>query len=232
MKQVFATSPRLAGFMATAVAAAVLAPQLALAAPVRGSLKAAPRTQNTEQLGFTRTRVSGPSARISSMTQDIGLFFKVEESLPIPKPEAPMTMEFKGLELVPDVATCAVDASVTITNAETTAVTLLVGTESVRLEPGATHQYECTVGDAQRRVRVKEWPHVRGLVFVGEVGVAVAHDEEGNFKLVAPDGKYQLLLVSRDGVLTTRPVEVRGSSVNLGTIDLEATTSADGSEAP
>ncbi len=232
MKQVFATSPKLAGFMAMAVAAALLAPETASAAPVRGRVKSAPRTQGSEQLGYTRTRVAAASERMTQMTQDVALFLKVEESLPIPKPEAHLMMEFKGLQLVPDVATCAVDATVVLKNSEAQDVTILIGKDEVRLAAGATHEYECTVGDAQRRVRVKEWPHVRALVFVGEVGVSGAPVAQGNFRLAAPDGKYELLITSRDGVLTSRAVEVRGSTVNLGEIDLNVTEGQTGSEAP
>ncbi|CAN0571389.1 unnamed protein product, partial [Laminaria digitata] len=57
-------------------------------------------------------------------------------------------------------------------------------------------------------------------------------DAQGNFRLAAPDGKYELLITSRDGVLTSRAVEVRGSTVNLGEIDLNVTEGQTGSEAP
>ncbi len=219
--------------MALAVALVIAPIGSATAAPIRGVIKAVPHVDRSEQLGFTHTRVTSASQARSALTQAVALFLKVKESLPIPKPEAIIKMELTGLQLVPNVATCAVDSKLHIVNAESFAVTLQVGTDSVRLESGASHEYECTVGEPDRRVRVKEWPHVRGLVYVGEVGVAAMPQANGSFRMLAPDGKYELVIVSRDGVVATRPVEVSGSSVNLKTIDL--TAAADGqpeSEAP
>lgn len=202
------------------------------AAPIRGRLEAPPHEERAEQLGFTRTRVAGPSKRLEGLVKDTALFLKVEESLPIPKPEEATKIVVRGLRLVPDVAACAVDATVEIENAEQEPVTVLVGGLELRIDPGATRAYECTVGDSQRSVRVAEWPHVRGTVFVGEVGVAAAPDERGNFVMSAPNGKYELLVVGRDGVLTSRPVEVDGASVSIGTIDLTGGVAAQESGAP
>lgn len=234
MKQVFATHP-LATASIGLVALVVIGPiGSAEAAPIRGVIKMAAHVDRSEQLGFTHTRVTSASEVRATLTQAVALFLKVNESLPIPKPEITAKIELTGLQLVPNIATCAVDSKMQIVNSESSAVTLQVGTDSVRLEAGATHEYECTVGEPDRRVRVKEWPHVRGLIYVGEVGVAAMPEANGSFRMLAPDGKYELLIVSRDGVVTTLPVEVSGSSVNLKTIDL--TAAADdgqpGSEAP
>lgn len=203
----------------------------ATAAPVRGSVQDAPAKVQPELLGFTRTRVAGPSTQLAEAPRFTAIFLQVEESLPIPKPEVPTQMSIQGLRLVPDIATCAVDSKVDIVNDDATAVTVLVGDLELKLEPGERRSYECTVGDPQRAVRIKEWPHVRGTVYVGEVGVAASIDERGNFALAAPDGKYALLVINRDGVVERRAVEVKGAAVNVGRIDLAAETEA-GSEAP
>lgn len=189
------------------------------AAPVRGKVEALPTTQRVDSMmGYTRTRVAGP-AKTAVAGEDYALFLKVLESLPIPKPEESPRVEVRGLRLVPHVAACATDGQLVFVNTQAISVTLKLAGEEVALAPGDTYTYECTAGEPQRRVRVKEWPHIRGLVYVGEVGVAGRVDDRGAFTLVAPDGKYELLLMTRDGVVAKRPVEIAGSSVDVGTID-------------
>jgi hypothetical protein len=226
MKQVFATRPKAALPLALAAAAA-LCPAPVYSAPVRGRIEALPRAASSEVLGYTKTRVSGPSPALKAQLADGAVFLKVETSLPIPKPEQYPRVELRGLRLVPDVAACAVDGKVTFANLQGETVTLRLGQgEEVRLNADATYDYECTAGESLRRVRVKEWPHIRGLVYVGEVGVAGALDARGAFTLSAPDGKYELQVLNNDGLVTTKKVEVKGASVDVGTITLTPGTEA------
>ena len=227
MKQVFATRPKAALHLALA-AAALLCPAAARSAPVRGRVAAPPRPVHSEVLGYTKTRVGGPSPLLKTQVSDTALFLKVQTSLPIPKPEQHPRVEIRGLQLVPSVAACAVDGKVTFVNLQPEVITLrLAGRADVRLQPEGTFDYECTAGEPARRARVAEWPHMRGLVYVGEVGVAGAPDPTGSFVLSAPDGQYELLVLNRDGVVTSKPVEVKGASVDVGAIELAAAPGAE-----
>lgn len=221
MKQVFATRP-LAALPVALAAATVFFPLSVRSAPVRGRVDAPRPPQMDGILGYTKTRVAGPSSALKDLRADVAVFLKVETSLPIPKPDQNSSVAVQGMRLVPDVATCAVDGRVTFTNLDPEAVTVRVGDVELRLAPEASQDFECTAGDALRSVRLKEWPHIRGLVFVGEVGVAGTLDARGAFNLSAPDGKYELEVVTRDGVIARRPLEVKGSTVDLGAIDLAA----------
>lgn len=218
---------------AVAVLMAPLKSPPATAAPVRGKIQAQRPEATTERLGYTRTQVAAPSERAAGQIADTALFLKVEESLPIPQPTEVNAIEVAGLRLVPNVATCAVDSAVRFVNSQKTEVTLKIGDDEIPLAPGASHDHECTAGNPQRTIRVKEWPHIRGLLYVGEVGVAGRPDARGSFNLIAPDGKYELLFIGRDGVLASRPVRIKGGSVDVGTVALDAGKDAkDGTESP
>ena len=64
---------------------------------------------------------------------------------------------------------------------------------------------------------------VKNLVVVGFMThMCINSTARGAFNLSAPDGKYELEVVTRDGVIARRPLEVKGSTVDLGAIDLAA----------
>jgi hypothetical protein len=63
---------------------------------------------------------------------------------------------------------------------------------------------------------------MRGLIFVGEVGVAGRPEGDGRFQISVPEGTYQLKVIGRDGVLTTKAVTVAKADVDLGAIEIGA----------
>lgn len=194
------------------------------AGPIRGTVTRAAVSVTHDSSGYVRTQVARPAAKIASLRADVSLFLKVKESLPIPTPTRHQSIRISGLRLVPDIATCAVDAQVTFHNDDAEPMTVEIGGKQLNVAPGQSQAYECTAGekggDEQREVRIKEWPHIRGSVFVGEVGVVAALDASGDFTMEAPKGQYELLIVNRNGVVVKRDIEVGPRVVDLGTIEL------------
>jgi hypothetical protein len=190
----------------------------ASAAQVRGSVQLPARALEAQVVGYTRTRLVAPSRAV--VRPAVALFLKVKDSLPLPAVTQHPTVRLYGLTLSPEVVSCAVDGKVTFQNDEPMPVTVRVGQDSLEtIAPGEARTYECTAGskaEDHRPVRVVGWRHMRGVVHVGEVGVAGLTGPEGDFALSAPVGRYELQVITSDGVAQRVDVEVRGADVDLG----------------
>jgi hypothetical protein len=203
--------------------AAWFAPPPAEAAKVKGTVKRKAFEHRDVTLGYTVTQIAARSKRLEARRQDVVLFLKVNTSLTLPEPSI-FEMHLRGMELHPEISVCSVDAKVSLVNEELRPVTIVVGGTEVSLGAGERKEYVCggiTGGGHEdlREVRVKEWPYVRGNIFVGEVGVFGTLREDGGFELEAPKGEYVLQVVGRDGVLAAKDVEVK-ADVDVGAIDL------------
>lgn len=200
-------------------------PATASAFWVRGAVVAPPVPPGSPVVSLVRLRVVAPSPLEAGRKQDVAVFLKVKTSLPLSAPKDRPSISLDGLRLWPDIAACAVDGKVDFTNPSKAPITVSVGaTDLGAIGPGETKTYECTVGsggDEIRPVRVAEWPHLRATVFVGEVGVPGIINDKGAFQLEAPQGSYELLLVTQDGVRMRQPVEV-AKDVDAGTLTVEA----------
>jgi hypothetical protein len=135
-------------------------------------------------------------------------------------------MRFRGLEIVPEISGCEVDAQVILVNEQSDPLTVSVGDENLGvLKPGEERTYTCTAikGNAEfelRPVRVKEWPHMRATIHLGDLGVVAQPDARGSFELNAVEGQYVLRVVGVLGNVAEKEVEVAKSDVDVGTIDL------------
>jgi len=214
-----------------------IAASLLYAAPVHGAevrgIISLPPEIALPTLGYTHTRVAAPSAAYRAARGEAAVFLRVKESLPLPPPSTKWPVKVSGLRIEPGVMACAVDESLEITNAEKTPVTLSIGGESLApIAPGATLTYLCQQAGPQK-VRVTEWPHVRGLVYVGEVGVSGVLKDDGKFSISAPDGQFTLGVVGVDGVLVEMPVVIAGKDVDVGKIEpKKGTQPAEAAPAP
>ena len=220
---------RLRSVLLSTVAIAATA-TAAEAARVRGSIRGPQIEVTGKLLGFTRTRVAAPAEGSTRQERPVALFLAVKngESLPIPAPTKHQIITLDGLRFSPNIASCASDAQVSFVNADREPVTLTVdGTELGTIAPGAQKTYVCSPGRADRVVRVKEWPHMRALVYVGEVGVADVPNDRGRFSLQAPRGVYELKVVSLAGVVMERDVTIEKSDVDLGRLEVAAPTGAE-----
>jgi hypothetical protein len=199
---------------------AALSPAEASAAQVRGSVQLPARALEAQVVGYTRTRLVAPSRAVARPAA--ALFLKVKDSLPLPAVTQHPTVRLYGLTLSPEVVSCAVDGKVVFQNDEPMPMTVRVGQDEVgTIAPGEARTYECTAGskaEDQRPVRVVGWRHMRGVVHVGEVGVAALAGPEGDFALSAPVGRYELQIITIDGVTQRAEVEVKGGDVDLGRV--------------
>lgn len=209
------------GLPLAAWVAALLFPAVAAAAQVRGVVDAPPSASVRGTLGYTRTRIAAPSQSSQSRRADVALYLMVKESLPIAPPDGPFPVAISGLRLQPSVAACVIDGKVSFTNHENVTMTVLIERKPfAELAPGQSKTYECNAVERDARtVQIKEWPHIRGVVFVGELGVVGQPNSNGAFSLIAPQGKYQLKVIGENGVLSERAIEVK-ADVDLGRIDL------------
>ncbi len=150
------------------------------------------------------------------------MFLAAKESGVIPVPSEPYKVTIAGLELIPKVAACVIDGKVSFTNEDRAPVTVLLDDHAATtLAPGQTFVYDCRPGSsALRKLRVKEWPHIRGVLFVGEVGVVGQVNAGGGFALAAPTGKYELQVIGDRGALTTKPVEIKAGDVDVGKLTI------------
>ena len=194
------------------------------AAAVKGSVTPPPKpVADAQMLGYTVTRVASPAETLEGAKKDVALFLRSKESLPIPPPKEHLEIAIRGMRLVPNVATCAVDAQVIFKNEEQEPVTVEVGKTKVGpIAPGETSVYECTAGEPEdpRPVRIPNWRHVSGLVYVAQSGVAGRPNERGYFSLNAPQGTYELQFVTAEGVAMRKEIEIVRSDVDVGTADL------------
>jgi hypothetical protein len=177
--------------------------------------------QDARTLGYTRTPVSRPAAR--TRRSDVAVFLEVENgnSLPLPTPNAKWPMRARGLRFEPSVVSCAVDEEVVLTNDDKAPINVTVGeTQLGEIGAGKSKNFKCARGGTNA-VRVAEWNHMRGAIFVGELGVAGRPDGEGRFSVAAPEGSYELKVVGQEGIVMTRPINVGKGDVDVGTIDVE-----------
>lgn len=206
-----------------ALAAAVLAVGPASAAEVRGVL-ALPADPPPQRLGYTQTKVAGPSAMVRAGRGDAAVFLRSVKSGVLPPPTAKWPVKVAGMRLEPSVLACAVDESLEITNTEKFAVNISVGDEKLAaLAPGDTAKFSCQHA-GPHALRVAELPHVRGMVFVGTVGISAQAAADGKFTLNAPDGEFKLALVGNDGVLQEVAVTIAGAPVELGKLEPRGAT--------
>lgn len=207
----------------------LIAPAYASAAQVRGVVDAPPaQPASGRALGYTRTRVASAAASLAQKKADVAVVLMVKTSLPIPAAVEPYKVSLSGLRFSPAVAACVVDGKVAFTNDERTPMTLVVERDVfATLAPGETKTYDCTAPEPKiRALRVKEWPHMRATLHVGEIGVVAQPGPNGAFALSAPQGKYELLLLGENGALSRREVEIVNRDVDVGRVG------ADGVAAP
>ena len=204
----------------------------AWAAEVRGRVERGVRSERYEQLGYVRTRVAQPREELGQ-DEAVAVFLKVVESPPLESSPEPQTLTIRGTALVPDVATCAVDGQVVLSNQDAWPVEVQVdGQRLATIPPGEARIYTCSAGKAERSIRFSAWRHARGLIYVGEVGVATAVNARGRFSVRAPRGSYEVVVVSVDGVRATRPLALDSSFVNLGSIALTEDRETSASSSP
>ncbi|MBK8012719.1 MAG: hypothetical protein IPK13_15310 [Deltaproteobacteria bacterium] len=207
-----------------------------LGAAVKGSveLPSAVSGVGRRTLGHTRTRLSGPAASAGAAKERVALFLSAKNSLPLPEPEAPESLQVIGLGLEPSVASCPVDGKVTLTNHDQRPVTIRIeGRVFAVIKPGESASYECTAGPAggaYRSVKIDEWPHIRGWIYVGEVGVAGSVQEDGQFRLPASEGTFSLYFLGDGSVLTTKDVTIGRADVDVGKVVLLSPGPAPGAE--
>lgn len=191
------------------------------AAEIRGRVQAPTMTLPTKTLGYTKTRITAPSSLARNRRDELAIYLKVKKSLPLSPPTQKRPVEIRGLVFRPSVITCVFDESITFINNERKTVTVNVGdTKLGQIEPGQQANYKCEVS-GNHEARIKEWSHVRGAVFVGEVGVAALPDEQGSFQLSAPEGEYELQVIASSGVIEKAAVNVTNRDVELGLIGAE-----------
>ena len=196
---------------------------VAEASRVRGTIEDLEVEVTGKVLGFTRTRVAVPAEAATRQLRSIALFLAVKdgESLPISPPTEHQNITIEGLRFSPNIASCASDAQVSFVNADREPVTLTIdGAPLDTIPPGEQKTYVCSPGKPVRDVRVVEWPHMRAMVYVGEVGVAGLVNDRGRFTLEAPKGLYELRVVSINGVASVREVRIENSGVDLGRFKL------------
>lgn len=200
----------------------------AVAAQVRGVVDIPVIQAPSRTLGYTRTRVAAPGRAAYGRKAPTALFLMVRESLPIPPPSEAFRVAISGLRIEPAVAACVVDGKLNFTNEDPAPVTILIDrTELARLAPGESKIYECNTADPSlRRIRVKEWPHIRGSLFVGEVGIITQPNASGAFAITAPQGKYDLKVIGEDGVAAKQDVTIGKTDVDLGHIAMPVPSGA------
>jgi hypothetical protein len=210
----------------TILTAAMLAPSVAETARVRGSVRRAKPETTSETLGYTVAQVAGPSKSLDAAEADVVTFLRAKKSGVLPKPTQHLKMTIRSLRIEPEVSACEVDAQVILVNEESHPVTVMIGDESLGvLKPNEERTYTCTAikGNAEselRTVRVKEWPHMRAAIHIGDLGLVAAPDQRGSFELNAVEGQYVLNVVGVNGPLLKKEVELAKTDVDVGTIDL------------
>lgn len=205
-------------FRASVVALLLFPCATSFAAQVRGSVDASSPPAGPLSLGYTKIRVATHAPQRGSTRADIAVVLTAKESGVIPAPTEPYKVAITGLELKPNIAACVIDGKVAFTNDDRAPVTVLIEDQAIgTAQPGQTLFYDCKNADQKiRRLRVKEWPHIRGGLFVGEIGVAGATNANGAFSVSVPQGKYEVQAISEGGVIATKAVEVKGVDVDVG----------------
>jgi hypothetical protein len=204
----------------------MLAPNVAEPARVKGNVRRAKPEPTSETIGYTVAQVAARAKSLDAEEADVVIFLRANKSGVLPKPTEHLKMTIRGLRIEPEVAGCEVDAQVLLVNEESTPVTVLIGEDNLGvLKPNEERTYTCTAikGNAEselRTVRVKEWPHMRAAIHIGDLGVVASPDARGSFELNAVEGQYVLNVVGMNGPMAKKDVEIVKSDVDVGTIDL------------
>ena len=207
----------------------LLAADPAPAAQIRGTVQADPQPLDPAAVpalpSHTQIQVAEPAPSVRSRPRDLALFLKVQSSLPLPAPERAARMSVQGFRLTPQVVSCAVDGKVEFVNEGDRAFDLLVGGRPIgRLGPQGRLEWVCETGPGgaeMKTVSAAGYPFMVGQIYVGEVGVAARPEGDGGFRLSAPAGTYDLLIVSERGVIGELPVRVGEDDVDLGVVAVE-----------
>ncbi|MBI4817607.1 MAG: hypothetical protein HY791_15200 [Deltaproteobacteria bacterium] len=206
------------------------------ATQVRGVIDAPVSARSAAPLGYTRVRVAQPAKGWESEREEVAIVLEVKESARTPPAERVWKVAVEGLKLTPSVIACATDASsaesVEFTNSDEIPATISIGKEQfATLAPGETKSFKCQTAGAHR-IRAKEWPHIRGLIFVPErLALTTRPGADGTFAIVAPQGTYELQVIGVSGVVHRQEVKIETRDVDLGRIDLGGKT-AKPTEAP
>ena len=180
-------------------------------------------TQGPRALGHSRTLVAS-RASTAFRRSDIAVFLAAKESGVITPQKEPLVVSISNLRLEPSIAACVIDGKVEFKNGDRYALTVVVDDKDVGpIQPGQSMIYDCKTADPQmRKVRVKEWPHIHGSLFTGDIGVVASIGATGAFSLNVPQGKYELSVIRDDGEILKKPVEVK-ADVDLGKLALPNT---------
>lgn len=174
--------------------------------------------------GYVKTRVTA-AAEATFGHAELAVFLRVKESLPL-EPAEPSVLALSGLRLTPKVVSCAVDGRIQLRNDDRQPATFVVGDDVLGVvPPGEMLIYECTAGtsgDELRDVKVREWPRLRGAIYVGEVGAPGAIDDEGRFEVEVSKGTYILRIVGIHGVVHEQEVEADVRRRDVGIVQLGA----------
>jgi hypothetical protein len=212
----------------TTLALAMLVPAAAEPAKVKGTVRRARVQRSIDTLGYTVTQVAAPAKSLEQEDAEVVIFLRAKESKVLPKATEHLKMTFRGLEIIPEISGCEVDAQVVLLNQEPEPLTVMIGDDNFGvLKPNEERTYTCTAikGNAEselRPVRVKEWPHIRGTIHVGDLGLTAQPDARGSFELNAVEGQYVLKVVAAMGGVAEKEVTVAKSDVDVGTIDLRS----------
>lgn len=211
------TSRAAALFASAVLTAAVGAP--VRAAEVRGTIVMPSELPEAQGLGFTRARVTAPSAAYRALRREAVVFFEAKDTLPLPTPSARWKLRISGQKVEPRVLACAVDEQIELVNDDPRPLTVRVGAEKLEpLKAGATLTYLCQQ-PGPKPIRVAEYPHAGAELFVGEVGLVAPLAADGRFAVQAPPGTYTLVVYDVGGRAHEAPVTVQQTPLDVGRIE-------------
>lgn len=206
-----------------AAAVAICAGPEAFAQSVEGRVEAAaaaPKAKRPE--GHVRVRATEPS-EVSPGPERWALFLAVKDTLPL-EAAPPQTISFGGMAFAPAVVACAHEGSIVLRNDDAEPVHFLLGAERIGpVAPGAQVEHTCAIGEKEglRPLRVAEWPHAEGGIYVAGNGAPGLTDENGRFSIPAAKGTYELRVIRVDGVALRKDVELGAGRTSAGTLRLE-----------
>jgi hypothetical protein len=209
-----------AAFVSVAAASAAGLP--ARAAEVRGTIAMPSELPEAQGLGFTRARVTAPSAAYRALRREAVVFFEAKDTLPLPTPSARWKLRISGQKFEPRVLACAVDEQIELVNEDPRPLTVRVGNEKLEpLKAGASLTYLCQQ-PGPKPIRIAEYPHAGAELFVGEVGLVAPLAADGRFSVQAPPGTYTLVVYDLGGRAHEAPVTVQQAPLDLGRIEPHA----------
>ncbi|MBI2375435.1 MAG: hypothetical protein HYV07_15675 [Deltaproteobacteria bacterium] len=195
------------------------------AAQVKGVLDAPVGARASAPLGYTRARVASPAKGWEAEREELAVVLEVKESLRTPPAERIWKVALQGLKVAPPVIACATDASsgesVEFTNLDESPATITIGKDAFgTLAPGETKAYKCQMAGVHQ-VRVKQWPHIRGLIFIPDkLALTTRPGADGSFSLTAPQGTYEFQVIGAQGIIHRQEIKIEAKDVDLGQIGL------------